>query len=312
MRFDVKPLKKKSLFFFPVIYHFVSLPYVLQDPGFWRVNKFRVASCHFHARYRIDVPAASILLKSLNVISVKVPRFSLNGWNVSGCRNPNTLQNSSEEAPSACCWCSHGTFVPCSASCGMPWCVPTAASPFREHETLGCLLHNRRKTPPKIPKSSSRQIHVALAIQSPSLTLFFFFPQRGAAMDFCLHELITSRLANAMWDHCCLCPGSRLPMRAVASGSALQFTGKEAQALGSVCRCNRCCVFPDQLLNPLFLNKDLSVCIVSHELACSRCEGKHLQLSQVSGSRFRLLSLLAGDWQLHSLRWERTIFKEVS
>lgn len=75
-------------------------------------------------------------------------------------------------------------------------------------------------------------------------------------------------------------------------------TGKEAQALGSVCRCNQCCVFPDQLLNPLFLNKDLSVCIVSHVLACSRCKGKQgqrLQLSQVSGSRFGLLSLLAGD-----------------
>lgn len=180
-------LWKKNHFFFPVIYHFVSLPYVLQDPGFRRVNKFRVASCHFHARYRIDVPAASILLKSLNVISVKVPRFSLNGWNVSGCRNPNTLQNSSEEAPSACCWCSHGTFVPCSASCGMPWCVPTAASPFRERETLGCLLHNRRKTPPKIPKSSSRQIHVALAIQSPSLTLFFFSPKR------CCYGLLSAR-----------------------------------------------------------------------------------------------------------------------
>ena len=37
-------------------------------------------------------------------------------------------------------------------------------------------------------------------------------------MGFCLHELITLRLANAMWGHCCLCPGSRLPMRAVGAG----------------------------------------------------------------------------------------------
>lgn len=50
-------------------------------------------------------------------------------------------------------------------------------------------------------------------------------------MGFCLHELITLRLANAMWGHCCLCPGSRLPMRAMGAGSTLQLLERKHRHL---------------------------------------------------------------------------------
>lgn len=42
-------------------------------------------------------PQENGLLNSLNVSSVKIPRFSLSGWNVSDCRNQNTLLKSFRE-----------------------------------------------------------------------------------------------------------------------------------------------------------------------------------------------------------------------
>lgn len=43
-------------------------------------------------------PQENSLLSSLNVSSIKIPRFSLNGWNVSDCRNQNTLLKSFRES----------------------------------------------------------------------------------------------------------------------------------------------------------------------------------------------------------------------
>lgn len=43
-------------------------------------------------------PRENSLLSSLNVSSIKIPRFSLNGWNVSDCRNQNTLLKSFRES----------------------------------------------------------------------------------------------------------------------------------------------------------------------------------------------------------------------
>lgn len=68
---------------------------------------------------------------------------------------------------------------PALPAVGCPWCVLTAASPFREHETLGCLLHNGRKTPSKNtqilfqtnPCCSGNPITVFN-------TFFFFFPPK--------------------------------------------------------------------------------------------------------------------------------------
>lgn len=145
-----------------------------------------MALCHFHARHGTDVPTGNILLESLNAIAVKVPRFSFNGWNVSGCRNPSTAEQfrgSSVSLPLLCTWSV-------CALLRQLWDAPGVYPQLRllseDTKHLGVCSTTGGKHLPKIPISSSRQTRVALAIQSPSLT-FFFSPKR------CCYGVLSTR-----------------------------------------------------------------------------------------------------------------------
>lgn len=72
---------------------------------------------------------------------------------------------------------------PAPPAVGCPRCVPTAVSPFRGHEALGCLLHNRRKTP-------SKNTHILFqtnpCCSGNPITVFniFFFPKEVLLWGF--------------------------------------------------------------------------------------------------------------------------------